>query len=1331
MGNTYQTFLIVLGVAATLLFSVFFYREVAPEYLIYQKDYIALEKFRASYTHEPAPEFKTGVKQIVIEREDKGPPLIDRCISCHVALQIEDFSKTKIAKDVSGNIRYDAQGYPLKVENPDYVWKRLDDRIKALRDPKVNEQLAAQGAAGKVNANLQEAERLEKLKYAKVGEFEYDVEKVLAMHPLIGRETRPFEFHPIDDYGCTSCHGGNGRGLVTDRAHGPVFDGQYEIEYQGHKPNFLEKDPDNDPPFSKVFNDKPGARLIFQTDPIYTGALIQAKCIACHQDTQGVLEKAAGSAESVLERNEKEAEAIQKGFNLEKQEVIDLIALKKHLMASGYENTLKALKERQADYTLSQPERDKISSQLKFLMQGNQESILERINQTLMESFGSAALSQTFQDSKLSLDQFLEQTESEKEATGTLYQKQTQLALAKAILKHVQDVGSSFEEAVKDKESINAIQTDVDRLTSEYHQGKELYVAQACYACHRIAGFSRGGVGPELTYEGASAYPWYVKQKISWPQSDLPNSTMPNLRLDHDELEALVTFVLGQKGAGQKFTSTTYKSFIQDWESGKIKQPFEKPVTPRQIHDLRFGMTVFATEGCAACHRLKGFESNVGFQVEKNSPSFEAIHHERQWFQKLFPENLLGSQLVKILEEKEEEIDQRIVANVRKDSIIEEIEKSHPGLIEGFYTNFKFAARAQNKKIADKIENESDPERKKALKAELKAWKERVNRVLMVYIQEYGLGRLICPRPNWAGVYRSDQWLMEHFRNPSSHVPRSIMPVFPFDDTRFYALTYMLDVIGQKNLKEDRAVWEHYGFNPAEAFHQYCAQCHGDYLLGNGPVSEWIYPIPKNLRNGEFLRNLTKENAYLSIMHGVKGTPMPPWGELGKDKPIENLHPVFTETEIHQLVNWLFSSLPGGTVIREEEIPKWRYEPKDIIRELEQEGGELKGTHSFIDLFPNGKGYFASLNPAPNSTENEIFDVVKNPLPGGEENLYYIKKQYYTPENIQAGKDFFEVNCATCHGREADGAGVRAEVMRDAKPRMLINLDWINTRDDLRLLRSIKYGVSGTSMTPWGDQTSALQRLQLVIFIRSLTQNQEERSSLNTALYKAFDTAEFTVEQARIHEFTEFDKAEGEYEELKRKREELDRGILRNSSSPDEALRLYQKELSLAEIVSKKEKIDALFRNLRIKLKEEREIYRAIGDGLMNAEIDGPIFSDFLKLIESNEGRFAIQNNLLKFNEAKEDQSSTKQEIEKRLAELLKGEELKRSLAEGKIASPERVDELKVLDAKIKGIKKLQAQLISGLYAAQNLVKQQREIYISINEQMKTAEKKDEPRQDS
>ena len=49
-------------------------------------------------------------------------------------------------------------------------------------------------------------------------------------------------------------------------------------------------------------------------------------------------------------------------------------------------------------------------------------------------------------------------------------------------------------------------------------------------------------------------------------------------------------------------------------------------------------MTIFASQGCAACHRLQGFESNVGFAVEKDRTTFEKLYDEQLWFKKLFPE---------------------------------------------------------------------------------------------------------------------------------------------------------------------------------------------------------------------------------------------------------------------------------------------------------------------------------------------------------------------------------------------------------------------------------------------------------------------------------------------------------------------------------------------------------------------------------------------------------------------------------------------------------------------------------------------------------------------
>lgn len=1065
-SNTSQIVLIASGILVTALFGVFFYRELFPEYMIYQKDYVALEEFRSTYTHQPPTIFKYGVKQILFEREDLGPPVIDRCTSCHVALQIPYFSPTKVDYDENGKVKLDSNGFPIQIHNEEYIWEKLDNKIA---------ELLKQG-------DSKEAKRLEALKSAKVGDFEYDMTKVLVAHPLIGKETRPFEFHSIDEYGCTSCHNGNGRALTTDKAHGPVFDGQYEEEFRGYVPQFLEKDEKNDPRFAQMYNSKPGHDLLFQTTPLFIGPLMQAKCVQCHL-----------------------------------------------------------------------PSYDK---------------------QLLLKSY-------------------------------------------------------------KKEES----QSQIDALTLNYQRGRELYISQACYACHRIAGLTRGGVGPELT-RAATLYPWYLKESIVWPQADLPTSTMPNYHLDHLELQDLMTFLLAQTdGRTKAISQQDYKTSLLAWESGS-KLPWEKALSPAKIHDIRNSMQIFAEQGCASCHRLEGYESNVGYKIEKEKVSFDQLYDESQWFRKLFPEtihlshfdeDLHGTQIVTQIEKHQKEIDERIVSDVRQNSILEEIERKSPGTIESFYSNFQYAARAKDAFFDELEKQTSDAEKRKKIQEEHSKWKNRVHRVLMIFIQEYGLGRLVGPRPNWSGIYRSDEWLMEHFRNPSFTSPRSLMPAFPFDDTKFYALTYLLDKLAIENRNKLQTTWAKVGFDPSATYETLCSQCHGTQFLGKGPVAQWIYPIPKNLRDADFLRNLTKERAIDSITHGVRGTPMPPWGEVSTEKPEDILKeskekPVLSKEQIHYLVDWLYSGLAGNEVIEKStDVPKWEYQPEDVIKELKNEGGNLSSDTPLSFLY-KGKGLLASLTPMPANDEvSDYFDRVPNPS-GPDPYHYYIKKEFYTKSNIEEGESFFHLNCAPCHGSEADGSGIRAEVMDASKPRMLTNLNWIDSRDDLRLLRSIKFGVPGTAMTPWGDLTSSLQRMQLVIYIRNLSAEQEKRNQLTKALYQAFDEATFTIQGSRIDLSKQIEDLENQKRHLNKQQKELQVAIVEDNKSPEEAVKSYEEILQIEQKINRLKKEDDQLQNLLTIVKKEKELYFLLGMDAINKGID---LAPLLQLIQQNENRYEYNHKLI------------------------------------------------------------------------------------------------------
>ena len=561
-----------------------------------------------------------------------------------------------------------------------------------------------------------------------------------------------------------------------------------------------------------------------------------------------------------MQQKDKELDLQKKSLDQAIEAFTTLYQLQQQVLANGIEKTTKIVEQRTHDDTLTAAHVKAARGQLKLLQEGlKQDALLDKLDQEMEKALGTPKLTESILAGIKQGNQLVDLLQSNKqnpEATGTLFKLMLNIDLKKSMMQHVTDTEVSVSKAVNDASDLSQMQGDVDQLTTHFKRGRSLYFSQACYACHKIAGVARGGVGPELTEEGNS-YPWFVKESIVWPQADLKTSTMPNMLLDHEELQDLMTYLLAQKGKKLADSDVGRKTLLKAWDAGE-KTSIERAIPPEEIHDLNAGMMTFALQGCASCHRLEGYTSEVGFKAD--GP--KEIYDQEHWFRETIPEDVGSRELVNILKEKGFEIDRHIFHNIRPPSILEEIEAEDPELLLGFFAPFRFSLRAD------------DDEK----------WKDRVLRVMKTYYQVYGLGRLIGPRPNWSGIYRSDEWLMEHFWNPSSHVPRSIMPVFPFDDSKLQQLTYMLDQLGKKNRDHLRGEWDIFGFDPKQAFQRTCAQCHGDHLKGNGPVSVWIYPIPKNLRNASFLSGLGRDRVRASIIHGVKGTPMAPWGESWPDK---------------------------------------------------------------------------------------------------------------------------------------------------------------------------------------------------------------------------------------------------------------------------------------------------------------------------------------------------------------------------------------------------------------------------------------------------------------
>jgi mono/diheme cytochrome c family protein len=144
----------------------------------------------------------------------------------------------------------------------------------------------------------------------------------------------------------------------------------------------------------------------------------------------------------------------------------------------------------------------------------------------------------------------------------------------------------------------------------------------------------------------------------------------------------------------------------------------------------------------------------------------------------------------------------------------------------------------------------------------------------------------IAPDLSFEGLMKDQQWIADHFRNPRSRMPDSIMPAFRFPGEDFDALTAYL-----VTLKTPPAIAA-----PAETYKALCERCHGEKGNGLGPVSTYIDPAPRDLTKAAFFVSKPHGRFVQSIKDGVHGTSMPSWGK------------VLNDAQINGMVDYVFTS---------------------------------------------------------------------------------------------------------------------------------------------------------------------------------------------------------------------------------------------------------------------------------------------------------------------------------------------------------------------------------------------------------------------------------------
>jgi mono/diheme cytochrome c family protein len=229
-----------------------------------------------------------------------------------------------------------------------------------------------------------------------------------------------------------------------------------------------------------------------------------------------------------------------------------------------------------------------------------------------------------------------------------------------------------------------------------------------------------------------------------------------------------------------------------------------------------------------------------------------------------------------------------------------------------------------------------------------------------------------------------------------------------------------------------------------ELYGWYCAACHGEKGDGNGPAARFLYPKPRNFREGQF-RLVTTANHVPTdddlmrvVARGMPGSAMFPMGHLA-------------EGARKELVAHVRLLVRSGL---EERL---RREAKEFGEEVVPE--ELTKT---IDT---------------RTRPGAALDVPRD-LPDP------------SPQSVAGGRALYLKQCATCHGETGKGDGVqeqRDEAGVPIRPRDFTRGVFKGGRDREQLYARIVLGVPGTPM-PASSNLKPGEIGDLINYIHSLSE---------------------------------------------------------------------------------------------------------------------------------------------------------------------------------------------------------------------------------------------------
>ncbi|MBF0339328.1 MAG: c-type cytochrome [Magnetococcales bacterium] len=289
-----------------------------------------------------------------------------------------------------------------------------------------------------------------------------------------------------------------------------------------------------------------------------------------------------------------------------------------------------------------------------------------------------------------------------------------------------------------------------------------------------------------------------------------------------------------------------------------------------------------------------------------------------------------------------------------------------------------------------------------------------------------------------------------------------------------------------------------------ELYRKYCATCHGLKGEGNTTLGKSMSPPPRRFTDPSGMMDLTRERVITSIRDGRPGTAMPAWKEtisaiqidalsdfirerlmpsaIGKDHSVGQQifarHCSVCHGDRGDTAVWARSGLTPAPrnfttdearkeLTRDRMIFSVRYGRSETAMPAWNERLSKEEIQSTVDyirfafMFPNGEA-----QPAAEAHDHAMTGHQHDATPPLDPKTMFNP----LPDQLEGdpvwGKEFYMVNCATCHGKDGDGHGPRAAFI-NPKPR---NFQHSASRHKLNrphLFEVISIGTPRSEMPAW------------------------------------------------------------------------------------------------------------------------------------------------------------------------------------------------------------------------------------------------------------------------